>query len=338
MKSLPVVLGRRGLSVIVRPQVEQWVTMSEGEVVSRLAENSRGVAMAMSLREDVAGHLGGLRRQRQVVPPTLDRLDVTLKHWLSAALCTIELKRVTWEGSTGETLEKVALEDAVLQQVRSIRELKRRLHSGRRCFALFHSSLPCDPLAFVHVGLTPTLAPSLQYLYDHATEDAPTHAMFYSVNSPHAALSGLDLAAKVIKAAAKQVQTDFPSVHVLSTLSPIPDLLKWLTRSAGTTTTLAATSPARVTAHGGPQPSLWGSMPAVHRDTLRTLAQVAGTTVEDEQQLLRWLCNTLAEPNWATQLELSRALQGPVMWLGARYLALEKHQHSLPLDPVVRQA
>ncbi len=74
-----------------------------------------------------------------------------------------------------------------MHRVCSLSELKRRLHGGRQCFALFHKSLPEEPIAFLHVAFTPTLARSLKYLNAvQGTPEAavPTHAMFYSVNSP----------------------------------------------------------------------------------------------------------------------------------------------------------
>jgi malonyl-CoA decarboxylase len=73
--------------------------------------------------------------------------------------------------------------------VRSLAELKRRLHDGRRCFALFHFCLPEDPLVFVHVGLTSQLAHSLTALDIHKNDTTPQCAMFYSINSPHSSLS-----------------------------------------------------------------------------------------------------------------------------------------------------
>ena len=56
----------------------------------------------------------------------------------------------------------------------------------------------------------------------------PTHAMFYSINSPIAGLSGLELASHLIKEASKKLSTEFPTISTFSTLSPIPNFMKWL--------------------------------------------------------------------------------------------------------------
>jgi malonyl-CoA decarboxylase len=52
--------------------------------------------------------------------------------------------------------------------------------------------------------------------------------MFYSINSPNVALSGLELASFLIKEAAGQLSFDFPSITTFSTLSPVPAFLHWL--------------------------------------------------------------------------------------------------------------
>lgn len=52
--------------------------------------------------------------------------------------------------------------------------------------------------------------------------------MFYSINSPIAGLSGLELASHLIKEASKKIASEFPTINTFSTLSPIPNFMKWL--------------------------------------------------------------------------------------------------------------
>ena len=77
---------------------------------------------------------------------------------IGISLCNeaLQLRRITFEASSGSVLEKVARGEAV-HSVRSLSVLKRRLHNGRRCYGLFHHSL-AEPLAFVHIALTANLA------------------------------------------------------------------------------------------------------------------------------------------------------------------------------------
>ena len=56
--------------------------------------------------------------------------------------------------------------------------------------------------------------------------------MFYSINSPIAGLSGLELATHLIKEASKQIAAEFPTIDTFSTLSPIPNFMKWLEQLA----------------------------------------------------------------------------------------------------------
>lgn len=56
--------------------------------------------------------------------------------------------------------------------------------------------------------------------------------MFYSINSPITALSGLELASHLIKEAAIKLSKDFPSITTFSTLSPIPLFMQWLQKQS----------------------------------------------------------------------------------------------------------
>lgn len=327
----------------VRMEVDQWAPLPEKIVLAQLnslASQKNGIATVMHLREKTIHKLAELSKKpaeagrsltgvdyyplsepNAVNEKSILNLDQILKHWLSAVFCvaSIETKRVTWHTSTGETLEKVATEDAVLQRVRSIQELKRRLDNGRRCIALFHISMPSDPLAFVHIALTREIAPTLKYLTSHASEaEPPTHAMFYSVNSPHEALSGLDLATKVIKNASVEIKREFPSVHTFCTLSPIPGFMKWLTsrvKSNGTSASL---------------PILY--LPARHR---KAIDKAAGSPFENDHQAICWTLTQITCPDWTKRSDLVEPLEGPLTWLVAHYLAQEKSA-GLPLDPVAR--
>lgn len=55
----------------------------------------------------------------------------------------------------------------------------------------------------------------------------PQYAIFYSVNSPHPALSGLDLASSLIKRVCGDLAQKYPSIHTYSTLSPVPSFCHW---------------------------------------------------------------------------------------------------------------
>jgi len=116
-----------------------------------------GVAAAIQLRIDLQ------KMSENAKTPVLTELDKITQSWLSAAFCvdSLTLQRVTFD-SSGSTLETIARADTV-HAVRSISALKKRFEISRRCFALFHHSLPNFPLAFIHVGLTSQLANSMRF-------------------------------------------------------------------------------------------------------------------------------------------------------------------------------
>lgn len=163
-----------------------------------LSKNKGGFSAAMHLREDITDIIKATKANpasttnNKTYLSSLLAIDDCVRQWLSNALCvdSLVLKRITFESSSGNILEKIARGESV-HRVRSLNELKRRLHDGRCCYALFHHCLPEDPLVFVHIGLCSVLADSLQSLEAKKSLTSPTAAMFYSINSPHAALSKL---------------------------------------------------------------------------------------------------------------------------------------------------
>ncbi len=92
-------------------------------------------------------------------------VDKVMQSYLQTSLLcydSMELRRIEFETSSGILLERVARGESV-HRVRSLHELKRRLHDGKRCFGLFHPALQNDPLVFIHVALTTELSASLRY-------------------------------------------------------------------------------------------------------------------------------------------------------------------------------
>jgi hypothetical protein len=308
----------------VKDAVQSGIFGNGVDVREMLVNSQTGTKSAMRLRDCVTALNRKDKDNSSGLKDDYKNLNAQLKNYLSVAFSsdTLQFSRVTFHDSSGTLLEKVAEQDSVLHRVRTLRDLKKRLGEGRRCFALQHPSLPNDPIAFIHVALTPALAPSLPYLDDTCRGDlrAPTHAMFYSVNAPHAALSGLDLATRIIKLAVGAVQAEFPSVHTFSTLSPVPSFFGWVQ-----------------TAHGAP-------FPADEEKALLTLAESRGHASwqlgsDEGKAALSFLANTLSDHDWYSDRELREALRGPLQWLGTYYLACEKQgcgSVGLPYDPVAR--
>eukprot|EP01031_Cornospumella_fuschlensis_P038495 gene38495-46791_t len=253
---------------------------------------------------------------------SLETVDKTAQEWLRIAMSLDSLKheRITFDHASGLTLEKVARGESV-HRVRSLSELKRRLHEGRRCFGFFHPSMDADPLVFVHVALTNEISTSLSALDTGKEERSPTHAIFYSINSPHTALRGLDIASLLIKETAKALQASFPTLHTFSTLSPMPKFTKYLSKGEPTKCSK----------------KMFEGLSAVcgqHYPDMFRGAQSNG-------ELMKVLHKLLVDPSaaWVKNEKFCDDVAVKLQALGAHYIAREQtinRAEILPLDDVAR--
>jgi malonyl-CoA decarboxylase len=168
--------------------------------------------------------------------PELAALDDDLRELLVSwfDLGFLDLRRITWQ-SPAALLEKLIAYEAV-HEIRSWEDLRNRLESDRRCFALFHPRMPDEPLAFVEVALVTGLAGDVQVLLDR---DAPTGdpasadtAIFYSISNTQQGLQGVSFGEHLIKKAAESLAHDMPNLKRFATLSPVPGFRRWLDGAA----------------------------------------------------------------------------------------------------------
>ena len=94
--------------------------------------------------------------------PHLAALDHDLRGLLASWFDVgfLELQRIDWN-SPAMLLERLVGYEAV-HEIRSWSDLKNRLDSDRRCYALFHHRMPNEPLIFVELALGRGLADSVQ--------------------------------------------------------------------------------------------------------------------------------------------------------------------------------
>lgn len=142
----------------------------------------------------------------------------------------LKLERITWNSSAA-LLEKLVAYEAV-HAIRSLEDLRNRLDSDRRCYALFHPSMPGEPLAFVEVALVAGLSSSIQKLLDEKAPVGDPHAadtaIFYSISSPQKGLRGISFGEYLLRGAARLLRQDLPQLGTFATLSPIPGFRLWL--------------------------------------------------------------------------------------------------------------
>jgi malonyl-CoA decarboxylase len=190
-----------------------------------------GMSYLVSLRADI-------RAMRKAAPDDardLDALDGELEalfsNWFEVGF--LQLQRIDWD-SPASLLEKLIQYEAV-HDIRSWADLKNRLDSDRRCYAFFHPRMPREPLIFVEVAFTDGLSDSVARLLDEAAPlgDAASAntAIFYSISNTQAGLKGVSFGDSLIKRVVETLQQDFPKLRQFATLSPIPGLRAWLTRT-----------------------------------------------------------------------------------------------------------
>jgi malonyl-CoA decarboxylase len=164
--------------------------------------------------------------------PYLAALDSDLRallaNWFDVGF--LELVRIDWS-SPASLLERLVGYEAV-HEIRSWSDLKNRLDSDRRCYALFHPRMPAEPLIFVEVALVRGLAGSVQRLLDKKAplldpKEADT-AIFYSISNCQRGLAGISFGNFLIKRAVTVLNTEYRNIKQFATLSPMPGFRKWL--------------------------------------------------------------------------------------------------------------
>lgn len=264
----------------------------------------QGVKFLVDLRADLLRYAA----DDPLLKPLDRELETRLTAWFDVGF--LEIQRITWE-SPAALLERLVKYEAV-HAIRSWRDLKNRLDSDRRCYAFFHPRMPLEPLIFVQVALTETLADNVQNLLDVRaplgdTGKADT-AIFYSITSSQTGLRGISFGNFLLKRVIGDLQRDFPRLRTFSTLSPIPGLIRWIRQN--------------------PQ-----NLDKVITDTdWKTLA-AAGIAKEAASPLFAALLG--GDTVWTKNSALAAALRAPLLRLAAQYLVKAK-RGDRPLDSVAR--
>jgi malonyl-CoA decarboxylase len=187
----------------------------------------QGVKFLVDLRADLLI----LRDMSPQLAALDDDLRELLESWFDLGF--LDLAQITWQ-SPAALLEKLIAYEAV-HEIKSWDDLRSRLESDRRCFALFHPRMPDEPLAFVEVALVKGLAADVQVLLDR---DAPIGdpknadtAIFYSISNTQKGLQGVSFGEHLIKKAAEALSHDMPGLKQFATLSPVPGFRRWLDKA-----------------------------------------------------------------------------------------------------------
>jgi malonyl-CoA decarboxylase len=262
-----------------------------------------GVKFLVDLRADLLA----LRSDDSYLQGLDNDLRELLLSWFDTGF--LDLRVIDWD-SPASLLEKLVAYEAV-HQITSWQDLRNRLDSDRRCYALFHPRMPEEPLAFVEVALVQGMANSIQALLD---EKAPRMdpqqadaAIFYSISNTQKGLKQISFGDYLIKRVVQTLSREFPRIRIFATLSPIPGFRRWL--------------------QALPEPEL--SAAFLPED----LAELPA--LSNDRGLKQTVDGLLADNGWAAEPKRAAALQRPLMLLAARYL-VAKRGDGQPLDPVAR--
>ncbi|WP_375396603.1 malonyl-CoA decarboxylase domain-containing protein [uncultured Sphingomonas sp.] len=195
------------------------------ELLRRLNMTPGATALIVALRAEMLR----LGRSEAAVALLAEETRQLLSSWFNRGFLRAE--KLDWQ-SPAAVLESIIRFESV-HAIDDWDSLRRRLDGNRRCFAFFHPAMPGVPLIFIEVALTDGMSDRVGPILDgddrNVPLDAPTHAMFYSINNCHRGLAGISLGDLLIKQVVLDLRTEFPSLKSFATLSPIPGFRTWLT-------------------------------------------------------------------------------------------------------------
>ncbi len=246
--------------------------------------------------------------------PWLNALEHDMRNLLASWFDVgfLELQRIDWQ-SPAALLERLVGYEAV-HEIRSWSDLKNRLDSDRRCYALFHPRMPNEPLIFVEVALVRGLSGSVQSLLDKKAplqdpKDADT-AIFYSISNCQKGLAGISFGNFLIKRVVELLGAEFRNLKAFATLSPMPGFCRWLDGK------LREDDPKLLSEE--------------ESSSLRTVAPAQGAAPETGNQALAAI---LGKRGWFRDKAMFRATDPVLTRLGARYL-LSESRGTRAIDPV----
>jgi malonyl-CoA decarboxylase len=273
------------------------------QILTQFNALPEGVKFLADLRADLLPVIAG--------DPHLRALEADLAELLRSWFDTgfLDLRQITWDTSAA-LLEKLIAYEAV-HEIRSWEDLRNRLSSDRRLYALFHPRMPQEPLAFIEVALVKGLSDNIQVLLD---ETAPTFdvkdadsAIFYSITNTQRGLKGITFGDYLIKMVVQRLSADMPKLKSFATLSPVPGFRAWLEAQGAA-----------------------GLDEALSLDERNGLRALGGA--DDSMLALKAI---LAKPDWYEDPVTETALRGPLLGLCADYF-LTRRRKGEPIDPVAR--
>jgi malonyl-CoA decarboxylase len=184
----------------------------------------KGIESLITMREDI---LDALKMNSGLSVVDNDLLHL-FRSWFNRGF--LEIKRIDLE-TPALVLEKL-IQYELVHEIEDWSDLHRRLEEDRRCFGFFHPVMPYEPLIFVEVALTDEIRRNVsELLKEEVSSDngnAPTTAIFYSINNCLKGLRGVSFGNLLIKQVVEKLEREISSINTYATLSPLPGFNNWL--------------------------------------------------------------------------------------------------------------
>jgi malonyl-CoA decarboxylase len=197
---------------------------SRQERFARLIAAGDGIPLLVEARQHLLGALDA--------NPAWCGVEADVTQALKSALNgpRLEFRRI--DGNASPSLLDKLIEYEAVHEIRSRRELLRRLEADRRCYAFFHAEWPDEPLIFTEIALTRSLNANVRELLDPESPVQPTDwtgcALFYSITNCQPGLRGFAFGNALIVRAIDTLRSELPRIGTFGTLSPIPGFKSWL--------------------------------------------------------------------------------------------------------------
>ncbi|MBW2053319.1 MAG: malonyl-CoA decarboxylase family protein [Deltaproteobacteria bacterium] len=280
-----------------------------------------GLKFLLDLRADI------LAARREGVPelaPLDNDLVYLFESWFQGGFLFLE--EISLDSSFRQ-IEIIKNGDMV-HPMTSLEEMGQRLGRDQRCFALYHQTMPEEPMVFIEVALTKGIVRSIEDIIGpkskaKATEEQKDTAVFYSINNTQNGLAGLGLGQVLIFQVVDYLRKETPEIKTFCTLSPMTGFWPRFLR-----------------------PILEGKSEGYHT-TLEGLTKVFDKRVRglliqeyvnqggnEETDFPEVLLSVFSGTNWVENKVLVSSLSKPLRRLGYAYLAEENDKAGRSLDPV----
>lgn len=190
-----------------------------------LNQSAPGTRRLIEMRADL---LRLLREHTELEPVDRDFRHL-FRSWFNRGF--LELRRIDWNAPAA-VLERIIRYEAV-HEIADWDDLRRRIDPpDRRLYAFFHPRLRDEPLIFVEIALTHSMASSIQSILDPhrglSNVATANTAMFYSISDCQPGLRGVSFGNFLIKQVVEELRAELPQVTRFATLSPLPSFSRWL--------------------------------------------------------------------------------------------------------------